>query len=83
MTNYYELADDSRESLIYEKADLLGPLMPGMAAPPHSMVAGMDEGDYYRGAVTGATDAQTAEVELRTALAAEDAEAAAEGVTTP
>ncbi len=29
MTNEYELADSSRESLIYEKQDLLAPLLPG------------------------------------------------------
>ena len=32
MTNEYELADSSRESLIYEKQDLLAPLLPGMEA---------------------------------------------------
>ena len=73
MTNEYELADNSREKLIYEKQDLLGPLLPGMAAPPHAMVEGTDEGDYYRGEVTGATPAQQAEVAARTA-AAEQAE---------
>jgi NADH-quinone oxidoreductase subunit I len=70
MTNEYELADSSRASLIYEKADLLGPLMPGMVAPPHAMVDGTDDGDYYRGEVTGATDAQRAEVAAREAAAA-------------
>ncbi|MDP3971623.1 MAG: NADH-quinone oxidoreductase subunit NuoI [Candidatus Nanopelagicales bacterium] len=65
MTNEYELADHSRERLIYEKADLLAPLLPGMAAPPHSMAAGATEGDYYRGQVSGATPEQMAEVEAR------------------
>ena len=69
MTNEYELADTSRASLIYEKADLLGPLMPGMVAPPHSMVEGTDDGDYYRGEVTGASDAQRAEVAARESAA--------------
>ena len=32
MTNEFELADDSREKLIYEKSDLLAPLLPGMEA---------------------------------------------------
>ena len=32
MSNEYELADDSREELIFEKEDLLAPLMPGMAS---------------------------------------------------
>ena len=35
MTNEYELADDSRANLIYEKSDLLAPLLPGMEQPPH------------------------------------------------
>ncbi len=78
MTNEYELADHTRESLIYEKADLLGPLMPGMVPAPHSMVEGTDDGDYYRGEVTGATEAQKAEVAAREAAAAAAAAAAAE-----
>ena len=49
MTNEYELADDSRESLIYEKSDLLAPLLPGMEQPPHAMLLGEDEGAYFRG----------------------------------
>jgi NADH-quinone oxidoreductase subunit I len=47
MTNEYELADTSRESLIYQKQDLLAPLQPGMEAPPHAMRLGDDEQDYY------------------------------------
>jgi NADH-quinone oxidoreductase subunit I len=49
MTNEYELADDNRADLIYEKQDLLAPLLPGMEQPPHPMLLGDDEGDYYRG----------------------------------
>ena len=49
MTNEYELADDNRADLIYEKSDLLAPLLPGMELPPHAMPLGNDEGDYYRG----------------------------------
>src|SRR6186997_3212091 len=49
MTNEYELADNNRADLIYEKKDLLAPLLPGMEQPPHAMRLG-DEGDYYRGA---------------------------------
>src|SRR5699024_1328719 len=37
MTNEYELADNTRESLIYEKSDLLAPMLPGMEEPPHPM----------------------------------------------
>ena len=58
MTNEYELADDSRAALIYEKEDLLGPLLPGMVEAPHPMVEGMEDTDYYQGRVTRATDAQ-------------------------
>lgn len=61
MTNEYELADDDRGKLIYEKHDLLAPLLPGMAAPPHDMVAGTTEQDYYQGTVTGATAEQLAQ----------------------
>src|SRR6188474_1038171 len=35
MTNEYELADDSREALIYTKEMLLAPLREGMEQPPH------------------------------------------------
>ncbi len=57
MTNEYELADDSRESLIWTKEELLAPLADGMEAPPHPMRLGGTERDYYlRGAAdrTGA-----------------------------
>jgi len=52
MTNEFELADDSRENLIYEKRDLLAGPLPGMVLPPHPMPAGMDDQDYYAGRVT-------------------------------
>lgn len=58
MTHEYELADHSREQLIFEKPDLLAPLTEGMVAPPHDMVAGTTEQDYYEGTVTGATPEQ-------------------------
>jgi hypothetical protein len=41
-----------------------------MVAPPHAMVEGTDDGSYYRGEVTGASDAQRAEVAAREAAAA-------------
>ena len=53
MTNEYELADDSRAKLIYEKQDLLAPLLPGMQQPPHPMVEGTTEHDYYLGTIKG------------------------------
>jgi NADH-quinone oxidoreductase subunit I len=49
MTNEYELADDSREDLIFTKDQLLAPLVPGMEAPPHPMRLGDDEKAYYAG----------------------------------
>ena len=58
MTNEYELADDLREKLIYEKEDLLAPLRVGMVAPPHAMYPGTNETDYYRGNVTRADASQ-------------------------
>jgi NADH-quinone oxidoreductase subunit I len=58
MSNEYELADDNRADLIYEKKDLLAPLLAGMAAPPHMMVPGTTEKDYYLGRVTQAVPEQ-------------------------
>ena len=54
MTNEYELADDNRADLIYEKDQLLAPMQPGMVAPPHEMYPGTTDENYYRGEVTGA-----------------------------
>jgi NADH-quinone oxidoreductase subunit I len=54
MTNFYELADDNRADLIFEKQDLLAPVLPGMVEPPHAMVAGTTERDYYANKVKGA-----------------------------
>jgi NADH-quinone oxidoreductase subunit I len=48
MSNEYELADDSREDLIFTKDQLLTPLLPDMEAPPHPMRLG-DEKAYYAG----------------------------------
>jgi NADH-quinone oxidoreductase subunit I len=58
MTNEFELADDTRAKLIFEKQDLLGPMMPGMVAAPHPMVEGFEAEDYYLGKVSTATPAQ-------------------------
>src|SRR3954453_20522732 len=49
MTNDYEMADDNRSDLIYGKAKLLAPLTEDMVAPPHPMVEGTTDDDYYRG----------------------------------
>lgn len=58
MTNLYEMADHNRADLIFEKHQLLAPLQPGMVEPPHPMVEGMEERDYYQGKVQGPTPAQ-------------------------
>ncbi|WEH35314.1 NADH-quinone oxidoreductase subunit NuoI [Streptomyces sp. AM 4-1-1] len=63
MTNEFELANTSRESLIYTKDELLAGLEEGMVDSPHAIFPGMDEQDYYRGVVTEAahgTERQTA-----------------------
>ena len=65
MTNEYELTGPTREGLIYEKADLLAPLEPGMLAAPHPMVEGTTDDDYYRGEVSGPTRAQVEWVQER------------------
>jgi NADH-quinone oxidoreductase chain I len=62
MTNDYELADDTREKLIYEKQDLLAPLTEGMALPPHPMAPGTTDEDYYLGRVTEADRSQFLQV---------------------
>ncbi|MCW2673193.1 MAG: nuoI, partial [Frankiales bacterium] len=41
--------DDSRNSLIFTKEDLLAPLLPGMEEPPHPMRLGTTDTDYYVG----------------------------------
>jgi len=58
MTNEYEMAGPSRAELIYEKQDLLAPMLSGMLAAPHPMVEGSDDTAYYRGEVTGPTPHQ-------------------------
>lgn len=58
MTNEYELADDSRSKLIFEKADLLAPLRAGMLMPPHPMYPDMDDINYYKGDVLGSHPSQ-------------------------
>ena len=58
MTNFYELADNNRGDLIFTKDQLLAPLQEGMLPPPHPMVDGMEERDYYQGKVSKATPEQ-------------------------
>src|SRR4051794_6544878 len=52
MTNDYEMADDNRADLIYEKDRLLAPLRPEMTQPPHPRAEGATDNDYYQGNVT-------------------------------
>ena len=58
MTNEYELADDTRAKLIFEKEDLLAPLRQGMLMPPHPMYPDMNDINYYKGEVPGAHPSQ-------------------------
>jgi NADH-quinone oxidoreductase subunit I len=53
MTNEFELADNNRADLIYEKQDLL--------TPPHPMVPGTTDTDYYANRVTGSVPEQVTE----------------------
>src|SRR5438067_13767980 len=55
MSNEYELADDSRQDLIFTKDQLLAPLLPGMEQPPHPMRLGKTDTDYYVGAANTAS----------------------------
>ncbi|NBH04363.1 NADH-quinone oxidoreductase subunit NuoI [Amycolatopsis sp. SID8362] len=48
MTGEFELAELGRDRLVFTKEQLLAPLTPGMAAPPHATSAGTD----YYGEVT-------------------------------
>jgi NADH-quinone oxidoreductase subunit I len=76
MTNEYELADSSRADLIFTKEQLLAGLTEDMVAPPHAMYPGTEDGDYYRGAVTGAapgTRTQTVSGRAEQAPVAEEA----------
>ena len=58
MTNEYEIADDSRENLIWTKEQLLAPLHSDMEPPPHPMRLGDDEKDYYRLGAAGVVAAE-------------------------
>ncbi|WP_461013245.1 NADH-quinone oxidoreductase subunit NuoI [Trueperella pyogenes] len=58
MSNDYEIADPTREDMIYEKHQILVPLAKGMLNPPHPMVEGTTDADYYQAAITGPTQAQ-------------------------
>ncbi|OYN94072.1 NADH-quinone oxidoreductase subunit I [Propionibacteriaceae bacterium ES.041] len=60
MTNEFELADFTREKMIYDKERLLAPLLPGMEQPPHPRLLGDSEKDYFLGLpTTGQPDTRT------------------------
>ncbi len=65
MTNEYELADDRRAKLIFDKEQLLAPLRQGMLRAPHPMPPGADDQSYYRGEVTGVSPEQQSWVDAR------------------
>lgn len=65
MSNDFELAEQHRDRLIYEKDQLLAPMQEGMLAAPHPMVEGTTDSDYYKGAVSGPTPAQIQWVEQK------------------
>ena len=67
MTNEYELAGPTRAGLIYEKQDLLAPMLGGMIEAPHPMVPGTTDQDYYQGNVTQGVPEQQAWVDARAA----------------
>ena len=61
MTNEFKLADKTRGKLIYEKQDLLAPLVAGMEQPPHPRRLGDNEKAYFLGLPpTGQPDTRTA-----------------------
>ena len=60
MTNDFKISNDTRTKLIYEKQDLLAPLLPGMEQPPHPRRLGDDEQSYFLGLPpTGVPDTRT------------------------
>ncbi|MGZ4618450.1 MAG: NADH-quinone oxidoreductase subunit NuoI [Frankiaceae bacterium] len=84
MTNEYELADDSRDDLIFTKDQLLAPLQPGMEAPPHPMRLGHTETDYYRlASEVTAPAGVAAEVDPQADAGAVEGAADARGATPP
>ncbi len=60
MTNDFKFSERTREIMIYEKHELLAPLLPGMEEPPHPRRLGDDEKDYFLGLPpTGQLDTRT------------------------
>src|ERR1700710_2635637 len=73
MSNEYELADDSRDDLIFTKEQLLAPLRSGMEAPPHAMYLGDSEAAYYVGSAVGTSEVPAAAHEGRSHVDADSA----------
>lgn len=67
MTTDYEMSDDNRADLIYDRQRLLVPLEPHMTAPPHPMAPGTTHFDYYRGEI--GADGRRESPDLREMLA--------------
>jgi len=83
MTNEYELADATRESLIFTKEQLLSGLDDRMVDTPHAIFPGMDEGDYYRGAVTEAAPGTVRQVAVSKGEKPDDSAGGGAEVTAP
>jgi NADH-quinone oxidoreductase subunit I len=58
MTNEYELADENRSKLIFEKEDLLAPLRAGMLMPPHPMYPNTTDTNYYKNEIKSSHPSQ-------------------------
>ncbi|HEY3502482.1 MAG TPA: NADH-quinone oxidoreductase subunit NuoI [Actinocatenispora sp.] len=76
MSNEYELANDSRQDLIFTKEQLLAPLLEGMEQPPHPMRLGEREQDYYVDALDNPGMSAGAEFSIQQATAAKQGGAA-------
>ncbi len=74
MTNEYEIADDRRSKLIFDKDQLLAPLREGMLRAPHPMAPGADDQSYYRGEVPRSTPEQQAWVDAHPDVVPESTE---------
>ena len=73
MTNEFELADDTREKLIYEKSDLLAPLLPWHGrSRPYERRLGDDEEEYFLGLPSTGFSRTTAPAISATLCAAPD-----------
>jgi NADH-quinone oxidoreductase subunit I len=79
MSNEYELADDSRTDLIFTKEQLLAPLRAGMERPPHPMLLGDSETDYYVGATAGTSSVPSNPLEGRHHLSEQASQVTAPG----